>query len=68
MRTSGFHRRHVRLSRLQDEYYNLFVNFDGQTERLEAFYRSLKEFGITHHREGKLLPELTDFTTEPKLW
>ncbi len=62
------HRRHVRLSRLQDEYYNLFVNFDGQTERLEAFYRSLKEFGITHHREGKLLPELTDFTTEPKLW
>lgn len=59
---------HVRKSKIQDEYYNLYMDFDGQQERNRALYESLKEFGIEYHCESWKLPELTDFGIEPKAW
>lgn len=62
------HKRHVRKSRIQNEYYNLYTNFDQQTERNKAFYESLKEAGITWFNESWKLLELTDFTVGPQMW
>ncbi|MCI8543803.1 MAG: DUF4838 domain-containing protein [Lachnospiraceae bacterium] len=62
------YRNHVRKSKIQDEYYNLYMDFDGQVERNRALYQSLKEFGIAYHCESWNLPELEDFSVEPKIW
>ena len=71
---NGEQRAHVEKSRLQDEYYNLYTNFDGQTQRNERLYRAIRKHNITHHYEAGIpegattLPELTDFNIPPRLW
>ncbi len=62
MAESEEQRNHVRQSRLQAEFYLLYAHFDHQDGRFEEFYRQLKEFGITMHREGVKLPDVTDFS------
>lgn len=62
------HRKHVKKSRIQNEYYNLYTDFNQQIERNRAFYENLKEAGITWFCEPWELPELEDFSLEPKMW
>lgn len=61
-------KRHVRKSRIQNEYYLLYTDFDHQKERNQGLWESLQEFGITRHREAYPLPQLRNGTVSPRLW
>lgn len=61
-------RAHVEQSRIQSEYFSLFVNFSKQSERYEELYNCIKKYNITQFREGGAVPNVTKFTSGPKIW
>jgi len=62
--TNEEHRRHVRKSMLQNEFYSLYMNFDNQVERHEAFFKGLEEFGVTRISEWEEVPKNVDYTKD----
>ena len=63
-------RRHVEKSKIQIDYYTMYVLWDEEKhpELLENMYSRLKKYNITHFREGKQIPSLASFDASPSTW
>lgn len=63
-------RRHVEKSKIQADYYSMYVSWDEEKhpELLENMYEIIQKYKITHFREGTEIPSLESFDKSPSTW